>query len=278
MSTIKPILKYPGAKWRLAPWITSFFPEHEHYVEPYCGSAACFFTKDPSPHEVINDLDSSLVNLFRIIRERGTELAMLIEMTPWAREEYEAVGRDYHGTGDDLEDARRFLIRCWQAHGTRLSSTSGWRHKGVHGDSGETVELWNKLPERILATVKRLKQAEIEHRPALDIIARYNAPDVLLNVDPPYVRSTRNGKFYSHEMDDNDHLDLIEALNRHSGPVVLSGYAHSLYEEKLAHWQQVTMPAQAEHGQMRTEVLWLNEKASASRQLPLFSEESEVVA
>lgn len=36
--TIKPILKYTGAKWKLAPWLVSFFPAHRHYLEPYCGS------------------------------------------------------------------------------------------------------------------------------------------------------------------------------------------------------------------------------------------------
>ncbi len=44
---IKPILKYPGAKWRLAPWIASYLPEHETYIEPYCGSAAVFFVGAP---------------------------------------------------------------------------------------------------------------------------------------------------------------------------------------------------------------------------------------
>ena len=57
-SIIKPILKYPGAKWRIASWIVPLFPPHVHYVEPYAGSAACFFTKTPARHEVLNDLMS----------------------------------------------------------------------------------------------------------------------------------------------------------------------------------------------------------------------------
>src|SRR5438034_8973448 len=104
---IKPILKYPGAKWHRAAWIVSHLPAHTVYVEPYCGSAAIFFSKEPSEHEVLNDLSSSIVNLFRIIRERGDELAAAIAMTPWSREDYEAAELEYHGTGDALEDARR---------------------------------------------------------------------------------------------------------------------------------------------------------------------------
>lgn len=273
---IKPICKYPGAKWHRAPWIVSHLPAHSVYVEPYCGSAAIFFSKEPSAHEVLNDLSSSIVNLFRVIRTRGTELATAIEMTPWAREEYELIERDYQNSGDELEDARRFLIRTWQAHGTRLSYTSGWRHKGVHGGSGDTTTLWNKLPGRILAAVERLKQAEIEHRPATDVIARYNAPHVLLYVDPPYPLAVRNGAFYEHEMDDAQHEELLDALDRHRGMVVLSGYTCALYDEKLSSWHRIEKTALAEHGRVRTEVLWLNQRAAQAKQLNLFAESEAV--
>ena len=54
---IEPILRWPGAKWRIAPWITSLFPRHEVYCEPFFGSGAIFFTKTPSGTETINDID-----------------------------------------------------------------------------------------------------------------------------------------------------------------------------------------------------------------------------
>jgi DNA adenine methylase len=267
---IKPILKYPGGKWRLAPWIVSFFPEHEHYVEPYCGSAACFFSKTPSVHEVLNDLNGSIVNLFRVIRSRGCDLAQAIEMTPWAEEEFSASEKQYADTGDPVEDARRFLVRCWQAHGVRIAWTSGWKHNGLNGRA-YPVRLWQQLPDRILAVIERLRDAEIRQRPALEIIDYYNAPDVLLYVDPPYILSTRGrpDKLYSHEMTDRDHKELLEALDKHTGPVVLSGYTHPLYEERLAHWCRVSVPAVAEHGRQRTEVLWLNKRAQY-QQMALF--------
>ena len=72
---IKPILKYPGAKWSRAKWIVAHFPEHEKYLEPYCGSAACFFSKEPVNHEVLGDVNHHLINLFAVIRDHGVELA-----------------------------------------------------------------------------------------------------------------------------------------------------------------------------------------------------------
>ena len=60
------ILKYPGAKWRIAGWIIENMPTHHSYVEPYFGSGAVFFNKPLSNIETINDLDGEVVNFFEI--------------------------------------------------------------------------------------------------------------------------------------------------------------------------------------------------------------------
>lgn len=269
---LAPVLKYPGSKWNLAPWIISHFPEHVHYVEPYMGSAAVFFQKNPSIHEVLNDLSGSVVNLFRVIRDRGDELAAMIEMTPWSEEEYHELALKAYDQGDDLERARRFLIRSWQSHGSKLSQNVGWKHIGAKGNA-TTYALWNKLPERLLAVVDRLKMAEIRNRPALEIIKSYNAADVLIYADPPYPLETRNKRtYYLHEMTDNEHIELLELLKKHRGSVVLSGYDHPLYNDRLSDWHRVAMQSAGEHGKQHVEVLWMNFEPQA-RQLSLFGEE-----
>ncbi len=267
-ANIKPLLKYPGAKWSRASWIVSHFPPHARYLEPYCGSDACFFSKDPVDHEVLGDKNSHVINLFRI-RDHGEELARRIEMTGWIEEGYHLYEKHYGGTGDPIEDARRFLIRCWEAHGTKLGSTCGWRHKGVNSNAS-TTSLWRQLPGRILAVVDRLKDAEIRCRPALEFIDYYSHPDVFVYCDPPYPLSMRTYNLYEHEMTDEKHLALLQTLDQHRGPVVLSGYACPLYDDQLAHWYRVTMPSLAEKGNRRTEVLWLNQKAAQCQQLNLF--------
>lgn len=270
---IKPIMRYPGAKWSRAGWILQHFPRFSRtYVEPYFGSGAVFFSLPEMPeYAVLNDKSKSVVNLFEMIRTRGPELCAQIEMTPWSRDEYDL---SFTQSGDPLEDARRFLVRCWQAHGTRLNSKTGWRNRGS-ADGGLTYSLWNQVPERIAAVIEKLKHAEIENREALDIIERYSDDEeALMYVDPPYVLATRAGALYEHEMKhDQEHLDLLNALDKHVGPVVLSGYAHPLYDEYLSHWQRVSMPSLAEHGRVRTEVLWLNAKVE-SCQMRLFEEVS----
>jgi len=200
-----------------------------------------------------------VVNLFKVIRERPEELAALIEMTPWARDEYYA---SYERTGDELEDARRFLVRCWQAFGAKTCGQPGWRHEAKGTMRASTVSTWLVLPKRILDIADRLRQAQIENKNALELLKMYHYPDCLIYADPPYLLNTRSGKLYAREMTVKEHEELLEALNRHPGPVLLSGYACPLYDERLKHWTRKTAQAWAEGGRKREEVLWLNPVAS----------------
>lgn len=59
-----------GGKRILAKTIISMMPEHHCYVEVFGGAGWVLFRKTPSEVEVWNDLNSDLVNLFRIVRNK----------------------------------------------------------------------------------------------------------------------------------------------------------------------------------------------------------------
>lgn len=84
-----------------------------------------------------------------------------------------------------------------------------------------------------MEAAERLRGVQIENRPAVEVIRRYNFENVLIYCDPPYVLSTRCRKQHNQEMSDEDHEELLEALLQHKGPVVISGYSSPLYEAKL---------------------------------------------
>lgn len=269
---IGPVLKYPGAKWNLAAWICSHLPPHDAYLEPYFGSGAVFFRKIPARLETINDLDGDVVNLFRVLRDPALagRLTTAVALTPWARAEHEdawALKR----TGEPVEDARRLLVRGSMNYGMRLRRKGGF-HAQLPGTAinKRLTAQWRDLPQRIAATCERLKDAQIECRPALDLLARYRHVNCLIYADPPYVLSTRSEAQYVHEMLDTDHEDLLDALDAHPGPVLLSGYSHELYDSRLGHWRRVTAVALAEGGRPRTEVLWLNPVAAEALEGRLF--------
>jgi DNA adenine methylase len=264
---MKPVLKYPGAKWNLAQWIISFFPPHTNYLEPFFGSGAVLLNKKPSKVETVNDIDGRVINLFKVLRECPENLAAAIDLTPWARDEYL---NSYKITGDPLEDARRFLVRCWQGTAANLNTNTGWRHHATSTPFANNMVAWNRVPELITATARRLKQVQIENKPATELVKKYNTNNVLIYADPPYPLSTRSGKMYDYEMTDADHAELLGALDAHPGPVILSGYACDLYDNRLKHWHRETKTAQAEKGQSRTEVLWINPVAAKNIQGRLF--------
>jgi len=251
---LQPILKYPGAKWRLAKWIIQQMPPHKVYMEPFFGSGAVLFNKPPVEIETINDIDGDVVNLFKVIREKPAELARLIEFTPWARDEY---CESYHRTGDDLEDARRFLVRCWQAFATRTGYRTGWRHS-AQGHCPNMPEQWSKIPWRIYEVAKRLKHVQIENMDAIKLIEKYNHETVLIYADPPYILDTRDKGIYAFEMTDEEHIRLLTALKRHKGPVILSGYENPLYTEHLKGWTVSKRTSATERGQSKTEAIWIN--------------------
>lgn len=262
------ILHYPGSKWSMAEWIISHMPPHSTFLEPFFGSGAMFFNKEPSQLETINDIDGDVVNLFRMIRDRPEELAHLVRWTPYSREEYYA---SYEPVENELERARRFLVRCWMARGAKTSDRTGWRHIIDH-NGPRPVHQWNEVPEKIMEVTDRLKGVQLEQQPAVKLIERHNRDDVLIYADPPYLLSTRSKRMYRNEMKDSDHIELLNALVTHTGPVILSGYDHPLYNERLSGWRRDEKTVQAEAGKIRTEVLWINPVAAehAGKQLTLW--------
>lgn len=265
MSTIaiRPPVPYFGGKITVGPAIAALLPAHSHYVEPYCGSLAVLFAKQPSDHETVNDLDQVLITFWRVLRERPDELARACALTPHSRIEYElAMDLDAQ---DELELARQVFVKLTQGRSGRLRRT-GWRHYvDPAGSSASMPGYLAGYVERLAPAVERLQRVSLEARPALDIIGKYGTePDVLLYVDPPYLGSTRaNDNAYRCEMrSDDEHRELATALHNARAAVVLSGYPSHLYDCELYHgWDRHIIAATTGQGgtcQARTEVLWSN--------------------
>lgn len=257
---MKAVLKYPGSKWRIADWIISQMPKHHSYLEPFFGSGAVLFSKSPSKIETVNDLDNKVYKLFKIIRENPDALSRKILETPYSRYEYDQAF-EINENDDDIELSRKFLVQCWQGHGFRTNGFKvGWKNDVQGREKAYAVSNWNRLPNWIIEATQRLKEVQIENRPATELIKRFRYKNVLIYADPPYLLSTRTGKQYANEMTDQDHVELLELLLQHPGPVIISGYQNELYDSMLKGWSKNAMNSNAEYynGRSRTEVLWMN--------------------
>ena len=253
------VIKYPGSKWRLAEWIISHFPPHHSYLEPFFGSGAVLFTKRRSAIETVNDLDDDVVNLFRQIRENADRLADAIYWTPYARSEYERAWAAQRTEQDPFQRAVDFYIRMSMGQAFKTSGgRDGWKIDVQGREAAYASGYWCKTPDAIRQAAERLRNVQIECRPAVELIRRFNFQNVLIYADPPYVLDTRNGKRYRHEMSAQQHIELLEALREHAGPVLLSGYDSDLYREVLRGWHREEITSRAQAGGQRTEVLWMN--------------------
>lgn len=259
---MRSVLKYPGAKWSVADWIVWLMPPHKSYLEPFFGSGAVFFNKAPAPIETINDLDGEIFNLFSVIRRRPEELATALWATPYSREEYDLAWQILKSGNmpalDEMERARLMLIRYWQTHGSSARKKAGWKNDVAGREAAYAARYWNKLPGWVMDAASRLKEAQIEHLPAVDLIRRFHSPEVLIYADPPYLLSTRADRQYLHEMDDAGHEELLRVLLDHPGPAMISGYESELYNDMLTGWEKLQRSAQAANGACRTESLWVN--------------------
>lgn len=250
------LLNYPGAKWGIAKEIIALMPPHKSYLEPFFGSGAVLFNKPPSAIETVNDIDGDIVNFFRVLRERPEELARMISLTPYAREVYDEANAN-RGTGH-LDRAYRFAIRCKMAHAFKCHTKTGFKIDTYGRERAYCVDNWNKLPDGIREAATRLKEVQIENRPALEVIRKFNHENVLIYADPPYLMDTRGGRQYRHEMTEQDHVELLAALLQHRGPVILSGYPSELYDRELKGWTRITRKAYSQSHGARTEALWCN--------------------
>ena len=264
------ILKYPGAKWRIASWIIENMPAHHSYVEPFFGSGAVFFNKPLSNIETINDLEGEVVNFFEVIRDIPKELAAKIYMTPYARAVYENVYKEHSNCNQSkLDRALKFCIKINMGHGFRCNSKVGWKNDVQGREAAYALRSWNRIPDIIMEAAARLKEVQIEQRPAIEVIRRFNNSKCLIYCDPPYLLETRNSsKQYNFEMSNKDHEDLLNTVIENKSKIIISGYDSELYNDALKGWRKKTGFSLTQSMRKAKEVIWMN--YSCEKQLTLF--------
>lgn len=265
---MKAPFAYYGGKMRLADRIVRLMPPHRVYIEPFFGSGAVFFAKDPVMVEIVNDINDEIVAFFSSLRDNPEELERLCRLSPHARTEFNAC---IEATDDPMEKARRFWVRVNQSFAKTGSDHTGWsittaRSQSIPGS------IRNRIG-RFADAAERLQNTTVEKCDAADLVERLATHDTVIYADPPYLNSTRSGRArrqtygdYANDMgDDESHRRLAKALHATPASVILSGYPSDLYDELYGDWHQIDIPVlahssnsvTASRGQ-RTEVLWLN--------------------
>lgn len=180
----KPAAPYFGGKRLLAARIIERLNAIPHtcYLEPFVGMGGVFLRRPaPSRSEVINDLSGDIVVLFRVIQRHLLAFQDMLKWQLTAREEFERLVRQQPDSLTDLERAARFLYLQRTAFGGKVTG----RTFGVSKTGPARFDTTTLFP--VLASIHdRLARVVIERQPWQRVIERYDSPDTLIYLDPPY--------------------------------------------------------------------------------------------
>ena len=206
-------LCYIGGKNRLATKIIPLFPEHTTYVEPFAGGAQVFFHKKPSRVEILNDLDGEIVNFFRVCQWHHEEFLRSLRFYLVSRKLFEILLATDPGTLTDIQRASRFFYIQKNCFGGLIVKQN--YHYSLARPPNYNPE---RLPEIIEKVHERLQAVQIECLPYEKILAKYDRPETLFYLDPPYWER----KLYKFNFSEKDFTDMNQRLRKIHGKFILS--------------------------------------------------------
>ncbi|HWK55386.1 MAG TPA: DNA adenine methylase [Hyphomicrobiales bacterium] len=179
--TAQPLFPWIGGKRKLAGSIIPLFPDHQCYVEPFCGAGGMFFSKPESPSEVLNDINHDVFNLFRVVKHHFEALYLEFKWALSSREYFQTLQRTPPDTLTDIQRAARFLYLQKLAFGGKVKGQT-------FGASTTSRPKFNLLTlEHDLQEVHfRLSAVTLERKPWAEIVEAYDRPHTLFYCDPPY--------------------------------------------------------------------------------------------
>lgn len=271
MNRITPPLKYPGGKSYQVKKITSHFPQHTTYVEPYAGGLSVLLGKDPEGvSEVVNDIDLELTNFWQVLQDprHFADFCKRMQVTPFSEVEWtdsmhceQEIRPGYRS----VDEAAYFFVRCRQSLAGRGDSFASISTARTRRGMNEQVSAWLSAVEGLPEVHARLKRVLILNREATEVIQQFDKPGVLQYLDPPYCQDTRaSPEVYRFEMTVEQHQELLAVCKglKHA-KVVLSGYRNELYDRELADWNRVDYEQKVHSGggkkkRVAVESLWMN--------------------
>ncbi|MCX7939930.1 MAG: DNA adenine methylase [Thermoflexales bacterium] len=240
------LIRWYGGKGVIARRILPYIPAGgKPYCEPLAGGLAILLAREPAPVEVVNDLDGRIVHFYRTLQDEAKyqRLRHMLEWTPYARSEF-ARALDVLARWDETEDD---VLKAWAvyvAHNFAMSASP--RTVGTFGIAmrvNVALAYYNRV-NKLDAFRARLARVVIEHDDALRCIARWDTPETVFYLDPPYHSDTRKSKRkYAVEADHALHEQLVTLLLSVKGAVALSCYWHPVYQPLInAGWARVDFP------------------------------------
>jgi DNA adenine methylase len=245
---MKTPINYYGGKQRLLKYILPLIPKHTLYAEPFIGGAAVFFAKEQSEIEVLNDTNRQLITFYEVAKTDFDRLKNKIDGTLHSRES--------HRYASIVYDNWRFFGKidiAWSVWMLASSSFASMLNGGFGYDKTRqttTRKFSNKRDGFTIDISKRLENAQLECRDAIDIIKSRDTIYSFFYCDPPYFNSDM-GHYKGYTKADFERL--LKALSEIKGKFLLSSYPSDILSKYIqkngwhtfTHKQKVAIHAKA---------------------------------
>ena len=177
---MKPVFSWPGGKSWAAKYVLPLIPEHTCYVEPFAGGLAILLAKPPCGLEVVNDINSDLINFFRCVQSHRDELIKELQWVLNSREVFTEF-KQQRGLTDIQRAARWFRIQTLSFGGDGDSFAVTRKSGGGAGKSRRA------LLDKLDALNDRLDRVVTEHLSWQHCLELYDSNETFFFVDPPYL-------------------------------------------------------------------------------------------
>lgn len=194
---MKPFFCRIGSKTLIAKKLLKYFPEHKIYIEPFVGSGALLFAKEPSEIEVINDLDKSMINKFKMLKDADINIENY-NLRTTLKSMNDLVNSNPSSKTDKL--LKELYLSC----NTFGSKGCGKIYKDYSG--------LNKI-EKIKEYKERLKNVKIYNQNYIKMIKKYDSNNTFFFIDPPYEDSENLYEFGEFDFEElRDIMSNIKGL------------------------------------------------------------------
>ena len=242
-------VKIHGGKCYLSARINAMMPTHTHYCEAYGGGLSVLLGHDGEGRsELVNDIDSDLMNFWHCIAGAGTfrKFMARVALAPFARDTWTSATHLLKsgppGAAYDVDRAVAFFVAARLSYAGRMEEFAIPTRTRLRGNMNADVNAYLSAVDGLPAIHARLGRVFIENMDALDLIPREDTPETLFYLDPTYYKPTRaSPDVYRHEMTEAEHIELLRTITRKGfrGRVMLSGYRSDLYDGYLKKWTRV---------------------------------------
>ena len=227
----KPLISYYGGKQRIASKIIPHLEAIPHTVRaiPFAGGLGVetewerpSVTNNDHYCVAINDTDEQLINLYRVARDQPDALHHKITGTPYSQSEHQLSIHIYKNPTDydDVTRAWAYFVNAQMSFANKLNG--GWG-TAVYGRNKPAT--WCNKLNRLSDVLKRFKDVYIGCEDALKFIERWDSPQTLFYLDPPYP-SANQGHYDGYTL--SDFKALCDLLDHIDGSYVLSNYPQSV--------------------------------------------------